>query len=80
MGGGVKLCRVQLESDGTQWRTGGEVKGKQANEVGSQYSSTLPRNIVYPAVLTTLQTYGKLPSSMVSRELNSKIRHVADYF
>ena len=56
------------------------MKGKQANEVGSQYSSTLPRNIVYPAVLTTIQTYGKLPSSMVSRELNSKIRHVADYF
>jgi len=29
--------RVQLKSDGTRWRTGGEVKGK--NGVGSQYPS-----------------------------------------
>ena len=32
-------CRVQLECDGTRWRTGGEVKGKLANAVGSQYPS-----------------------------------------
>jgi len=31
--------RVQLKYDGTQWRTGGEVKGKLANAVGSQYPS-----------------------------------------
>ena len=31
--------RVQLKCDGTRWRTGGEVKGKPANGVGSQYSS-----------------------------------------
>ena len=31
--------RVQLKCDGTRWRTGGEVKGKLANGVGSQYSS-----------------------------------------
>jgi len=31
--------RLQLKCDGTQWRTGGEVKGKLANGVGSQYSS-----------------------------------------
>jgi len=38
----AKVCisRVHLKSDGTRWRTGGEVKGKQANGVGSQYSST----------------------------------------
>ena len=30
---------VQLKCDGTRWRTGGEVKGKLANAVGSQYSS-----------------------------------------
>jgi hypothetical protein len=30
---------VQLKCDGTRWRTGGEVKGKLANGVGSQYSS-----------------------------------------
>jgi hypothetical protein len=31
--------RVQLKCDGTRWRTGGELKGKQANGVGSQYHS-----------------------------------------
>jgi len=31
--------RLQLKCDGTRWRTGGEVKGKLANGVGSQYSS-----------------------------------------
>jgi hypothetical protein len=30
---------VQLKCDGTRWRTGGEVKGKLANGVDSQYSS-----------------------------------------
>ena len=31
--------RLLLKYDGTRWRTGGEVKGKLANGVGSQYSS-----------------------------------------
>jgi len=31
--------RVQLKCHGTRWRTGGEVKGKLANGMGSQYSS-----------------------------------------
>jgi hypothetical protein len=31
--------RVQLKCDGTRLCTGGEVKGKLANRVGSQYSS-----------------------------------------
>ena len=31
--------RVQLKRDGTRWRTRGEVKGKLANGVGSQYPS-----------------------------------------
>ena len=30
---------VRLKPDGTRWRTGGEVKGKLAKGVGSQYSS-----------------------------------------
>ena len=30
---------VQLKRDGTRLRTGGEVKGKLANGVGSQYPS-----------------------------------------
>jgi hypothetical protein len=33
------VCRLQLKCDGTWGLTGGEVKGKLANEVGSQYSS-----------------------------------------
>jgi len=32
-------CRLQLKFDGTRWCTGGEVKGKLANGVGSQYPS-----------------------------------------
>ena len=36
---GRKLCRVQLKCDGTRCRTGGGVKGKLANAVGSQYLS-----------------------------------------
>ena len=31
-------CRARSEPGGTRWRTGGEVKGKLANGVGSQYS------------------------------------------
>jgi len=52
-------CRVQLKRDGTRWRKGGEVKGKLANGVGSQSPShrfTLPRNLVYPALLPLMRT------------------------
>jgi len=35
----MSTCRVRLKPDGTWWRTRGEVKGKLANGVGSQYSS-----------------------------------------
>ena len=35
----VPGIRLQLKCDGTRWRTGGEVKGKLVNGVGSQYSS-----------------------------------------
>jgi len=34
-----KVGRVQVKCDGIRWRTGGEVKGKQANGVCSQYPS-----------------------------------------
>ena len=34
-----RSVRLQLKYDGIKWRTGGEVKGKLANGVGSQYSS-----------------------------------------
>ena len=49
------------------------MKGKQANGVGSQYNATLPRNMVCPSLLPTIKTCDKLPSSMVIRELSSKI-------
>ena len=52
------------------------MKGKQANGVGSQYSSTLPRNMVYPALQPTIKICDKLPSSTVSRELSSKIKQL----
>jgi len=32
-------CRLRLKCDGTRSRTGGEVKEKLANGMGSQYSS-----------------------------------------
>jgi hypothetical protein len=35
----VAVRRLQLKCDGTRRRTGGEVKGKLANGVGSQYPS-----------------------------------------
>jgi hypothetical protein len=37
--GNCPPCRVQLKCDGTLWRTGGDVKGKLANGVCSQYSA-----------------------------------------
>ena len=36
----VKCSIARLKPDGTRWRTGGEVKGKLANGVGSLYSHT----------------------------------------
>jgi len=37
----VPIRRVETESDGTRRSTGGEVKGKEANGVGSQHSCTV---------------------------------------
>jgi len=44
----IKLLRVYTASEcgGTRWRTGGEVKGKLANGMGSQYSHTPPERDV----------------------------------
>ena len=52
--------RVQLKRDGTRLRTRKEVKGKLANGVGSQLPFTLPRNMVYPALLSLMRT-SRLP-------------------
>jgi len=38
---------ARSEPDGTQWFLGGEVKGKDANGVGSQQPCTVRRNTVY---------------------------------
>jgi len=43
-----QLCIGRLEPDGTRRRTGGEVKEKDANGVGSQQPCTVRRNMVYP--------------------------------
>jgi len=44
--------RLETESGGTRQRTGGEVKGKEANGVGSQTGFTLTRNS--PSSVTTI--------------------------
>ena len=44
--------RVETESGGTRRRTGGEVKGKEANGVGSQAVFSLTRNS--PSSVTTI--------------------------
>ena len=52
-------CRLSLKRDGTRWRTGGEVKGKLVNVVGSQSPShrlTLLQNLVYPPLLLLMCT------------------------
>ena len=44
--------KVETESGGTRRRTGGEVKGKEANGVGSQAVVSLTRNS--PSSVTTI--------------------------
>ena len=44
--------RVETQSGGTRRRTGGEVKGKEANGVGSQAVFSLTRNS--PSSVTTI--------------------------
>jgi hypothetical protein len=40
-------CILRSECGGTRWRPGGEVKGKLANGVGSQYSHTTSERGVF---------------------------------
>ena len=52
----VLAGRLELKCDGTRWRTGGEVKGKLANGVGSQYPSHhLGTWRIQPALVPLLQ-------------------------
>ena len=53
--------RVQLKRDGTRWRTGGEVKGKLANGVGSQHPSQYLGTCV--SSITTADVYTSAASS-----------------
>jgi len=56
--------RVQLKPDGTRWRTGEEVKGKQANGVGSQYSHTTSERGV--SSITTAYAHNSAASSRLN--------------
>ena len=46
----LRVGRVETETGGTRWRTGGEVKGKEANGVGSQQFSVW-LGTVHPVLL-----------------------------
>ena len=48
------------------------MKGKLANAVGSQYSFTLPQNMVYPALLPLMRT----PHLPVASTLHTTSEHV----
>ena len=65
----VKLCgRVETESGGTRRRTRGEVKGKEANGVGSQQSSAW-LGTVHPVLLQSfsLDPHWKKASTRLNR-------------
>jgi len=55
--------RLQLKCDGTRWRTVGEVKGKHASGVGSQYSSHYLRNGV-SSIRARLKRDGTRPNQI----------------
>ena len=52
------------ESDGTQWRTGGEVEGKYANGVGSQQSCTVSEDGL--SSITTTDAHASAASSRLN--------------
>ena len=57
--------RARSEPGGTRWRTGGEVKGKLANGVGSQYShATSERGI---SSITQADAHTSAASSRLNR-------------
>ena len=57
--------RTRSEPDGTRWRTGGEVKGKLANGVGSQYSHATTEHGVSSITKADVQT--SAASSLLNR-------------
>ena len=61
---GNVLGRVETESDGTRRRTGGEVKGKEANGVGSQQPSTVSESGL--SSITTADAHTSAASSRLN--------------
>ena len=59
-----QTCRIQLKPDGTRWRTGGVVKGKLANGVGSQYSHATSEHGV--SSITTADAHASVASSRMN--------------
>ena len=57
-------CRVETESDGTRRSTGGEVKGKEANGVGSQQSCTVSEHGL--SSITTADAHTSAASSRLN--------------
>jgi len=50
------LRRLQLKCDGTRWRTGKGSEGETGEWSGYPVLFTLPRNMVYPALLALIRT------------------------
>jgi len=61
------VCIVRLKPDSTRWRMGGEVKGKLANGVGSQYSHTTSERGV--SSITTADVHTLAASSRLNWRL-----------
>ena len=55
---------ARSETDGTRWRTGGEVKGKYANGVGSQQSCTVSEDGL--SSITTADAHTSAASSRLN--------------
>ena len=60
----VRSGRVEMESDGTRRSTGGEVKGKEANGVGSQHSCTVSEHGL--SSITTADAHTSAASSRLN--------------
>ena len=58
------ICIARSESDGTRWRTGGEVKGKYANGVGSQQSCIVSEDGL--SSITTADAHASAASSRLN--------------
>jgi len=55
---------ARSKSDGTRWRTGGEVKEKYANRVGSQQSCTVSEDGL--SSITTVDAHTSAASSRLN--------------